>query len=259
MLRAVIFDYGNTLIGIDPATPSGRPDYADVVARPGAERLAEDLAGRGLLGLGGDRNHFVERFLAIRERNRQAAERDGNEITAEESLAQALADIGVPPAGETAHREAIAVHFSLEEERIVALEGALETLEALRTADARIALLSNATDGRYVERVAVRLGMRSYFDLFVVSADIGVRKPRPEAFRAVLDAWPFPPEEIAMVGDSLYHDVGGANRLGLRSVHFTQIANPFDPPHEGKIEPWLTASSHEALRAALSPHLKPAH
>ncbi len=255
MLRAVIFDYGNTLIGIDAATPSWRTDYADVVARPGAERLAAYLADHALLGTTAQQERFIERFLEIRERNRNAAEQEGNEITAEESLSQALADVGAPPAGRPTLRSAIAVNFSVEEEHIVALRGALATLGALRSSGVRIGLLSNATDGRYVERVAERLGMREFFDPFVVSADIGIRKPRGEAFRSVLERWPFPPEEVAMVGDSLYHDVGGANRLGMRSVHFTQIANPGDPSHAGTIVPWASAPSHEALRAALAPHL----
>ena len=255
MLRAVIFDYGNTLIGIDPATPSSRPDYADVVARPGAERLATHLAEQGLLGPTPKRERFIDRFLACREKNRIAAEVEGEEITAEASLDEALREAGGTSASSPALRDAIAVYFSVEEERIVALEGAVETLQALRAAGIRIALLSNATDGRYVERVAVRLGMRSFFDPCVVSSDIGVRKPRPEAFRAVLDSWTLRPEEIAMVGDSLYHDVGGANRLGLYSVHFTQISNPGDPAHRDAIVPRASVSSHTLLRAAMMPLL----
>jgi len=257
VLRAVIFDYGNTLIGIDPSTPSWRTDYADVVARPGAERLAAYLAERGTLGSSPEPGRFIDRFLEIRERNRERAEKTGKEITAETSLSEALTDAGGSPPDAARLREAIAVYFTVEEERIVELAGATETLETLRAAGLRIGLLSNATDGRYVERVASNLGMRPFFDPFVVSADIGVRKPLPEAFHAVLDRWALPAASIAMVGDSLYHDVGGANRLGLHSVHFTQIANPGDPAHAGSIVPRASAGTHEALRQTLAPLLIP--
>jgi len=258
VLRAVIFDYGNTLIGIDPATPSARTDYADVVARPGAERLASHLVELGLLTSGAARERFIDRFLAIREKNRMTAEEEGDEITAEASLAEALIGAGAPSSSAAAIREAIAIYFSVEEERIVALDGAMETLQWLRATGVQVGLLSNATDGRYVDRVAAKLGMRSYFDPFVVSAEIGVRKPRPEAFRAVLDLWTIPAEQVAMVGDSLYHDVGGANRLGLHSIHFTQIPNPGDPSYRGQIAPRAAASSHAALRAAFLPLLNAA-
>jgi HAD superfamily hydrolase (TIGR01549 family) len=257
VLRAVLFDYGNTLIGIDPSTPSARTDYADVVARPGAERLAAHLARQGTFPNPKTAARFVDRFLEIRERNRLTAEQTGREITAGESLDEALSDAEAAPLPAAALAEAVRVYFSAEEERIVPLAGALETLEFLRERGAKIGLLSNATDGRYVERVAIRLGMRPYFDPFLVSADLGVRKPRAEAFRAVLERWSLSASSVAMVGDSLYHDVSGAKQLGLYTVHFTQIPNPFDPEHVGAVVPGAEARSHEALRAVVAPLLAP--
>ena len=251
VLRAVIFDYGNTLIGLDPKTPSARTDYADVVARPGAERLAEHLVRTGVLKGERAAHQFMERFLDVRERNRLTAEQTGREITAAESLDEALADTRGRALPAAALTEAVRVYFSVEEERIVALAGALATLELLRARGVKVGLLSNATDGRYVERVAVALGMRAFFDPFVVSADIGVRKPRAEAFRAVLDRWSLAPAGVAMVGESLYHDVDGARRLGLRTVHFTQFPNPFDPPHRDSVKPEFATADHAALHACL--------
>ena len=60
-----------------------------------------------------------------------------------------------------------------------------------------------------------------------------------------------------MVGDSLYHDVSGANRLGLYSVHYAEFENPFDPEHRGAVVPSAEARSHDALREILAPHLAP--
>jgi putative hydrolase of the HAD superfamily len=257
VLRAVIFDLGNTLAGLDPSTPSTRTDYADVVARPGAERMARHLAERGILTPKAAGERYVARFLEIRERNRRTADQTGREIPATTSVAESLADAGAVGAGlsSEAIEGAVRVLFEYEEARIVRLPGAVETLEAVKSRGIPMALLSNATDGPYIARVAARLGIRDYFDPFVVSADIGVRKPRSEAFRAVLDAWPFTPETVAMVGDSLFHDVDGANRMGLVSVHLTQVPNTIDPPLRGTIVPRLEVASHEALREALVPLL----
>ena len=52
LLRGVIFDYGNTLIGLEPALRSRRTDYADVVALPGAVRLARFLEREGAIPAG---------------------------------------------------------------------------------------------------------------------------------------------------------------------------------------------------------------
>jgi putative hydrolase of the HAD superfamily len=91
------------------------------------------------------------------------------------------------------------------------------------------------------------MGWAGYFEPLVVSADIGVRKPRPEAFRAVLDQWMLNPEEVAMVGDSLYHDVGGAEALGLMTIHFAAIPNAFDGAVAGSVRPSFAVASHEEL------------
>ena len=110
-LRGVIFDYGNTLIWLGPERRSARTDYADVVARPGAERLARFLAAEGLLDGGGAAAGFVERYLTIRERNRAQAEETGKEITTRESLISALGRRGAAVPSEEILRKAVAESF----------------------------------------------------------------------------------------------------------------------------------------------------
>ena len=255
MLRAAIFDFGNTLIGLDPTKASARTDYADVVARPGSERLARHLAQKGILSPEAAGEEFVARLLEIRERNRLTADQTGREIDATTSLAEALDDAGVrvpPPAG---LRAALRAYFAYEESCLVALPGAVKSLAFLRKRGIALALLSNATDGPFVARVAKRMKMRRFFEPFVVSADIGVRKPRAEAFRAALADWSLPAGAVAMIGDSLFHDIDGANRLGLYSIHITMVPNPADPSHQKRIKPRLSVASHEALREHVEPLL----
>jgi len=252
-LRGVIFDYGNTLIRLDPKLHSRRTDYADVVARPGAERLAAFLAEPRALGAGANLEGFVERFLGVRERNRERAEATGREVTAVESLAETLRELGTETSDREMLERGIEVYFGPEIEALVPMPGARETLETLRHRGVRLAVLSNATSGPYVSAAAKMFGWLAYFDPFIVSADIGVRKPWPEAFRAVLDRWPVNPDEVAMVGDSLYHDVKGAADLGLVTVRFTAIQNPHDPPHEAAVRATLRAASHRELRQVLLP------
>lgn len=251
MIRAVVFDYGNTLVGLDPSMETRRTDYADVVARPGAERLARRLVALGELDPG-IASGFTERFLEVRERNRIRADESGDEITAAASLEETLAAVGVPPPSAAATAEALRAFFSTEEERIVELLGAGETLAWLRARGVPTALLSNATDGAYIARVAERFGWREWLDPFVVSADIGVRKPRREAFEAVLRAWSFDASEVAMVGDSLRHDILGAAALGLETFHFTWLENPGDAALASAARPRHRAATHRALRELLA-------
>lgn len=250
-LRGVIFDYGNTLVRLDPGVRSLRSDYADVVARPGAERLGAYLAASGALAAGTD-GDFVERFLEVRERNRRLAEAEGREIPAIVSLHETL--LALPAAGAAVPvdlERALDEFFAAEVELIRPMPGAGELLDALRERGLKLAMLSNATSGRYVAGVVDRMGWAGYFDPLVVSADVGVRKPRAEAFRVVLDRWGLLPREVAMVGDSLYHDIQGGGALGLVTIHFTAIPNALDPAYAGSVRPTFTVSSHEELHRVL--------
>lgn len=245
-LRAVIFDYGNTLVSVDPALHSTRTDYADVVAVPGAERMTRHLESRGLVtreqGM-----RFLDRFLAIRESNRGVADESGDEIPASVSLVETFQDIGLPEPSGAEIVLAVRRFFSAEEEMIQEIPGAAATLRALEARGIALALLSNATDGDSIRRSVERFGWGGVFRPLIVSSDIGVRKPRAEAFRAVLREWSFAPSEIAVAGDSLRHDIGGAQALGLGAYHFTWIPNPWDPVHRGRIVPDASAATHPDL------------
>jgi HAD superfamily hydrolase (TIGR01549 family) len=249
-LRAVIFDYGNTLVGVDPALHSKRTDYADVVAVPATERLARHLEERGLISR--DQGvRFMDLFLAVRERNRIRAEESGDEIPATVSLRDAFRELGCAEPGEAEVLEALRHFFSVEEEALRELPGAGDTLRQLDDRGLALALLSNATDAPYIVRIIERMGWGGYFRPLVVSSDIGVRKPRPEPFRAVLGELPHAPEEIAMVGDSLRHDVMGGQAVGLRTYHLTWIPNPMDPPYLGQVRPDASAKTHPDLARLL--------
>ena len=251
-IRGVIFDYGNTLVCVDPSLGSLRTDYADVVARPGAERLRAFLARAGAL-LPSQEGPFVERFLEVRERNRKAAERERLEIPMLRSLRETLLDQRLEVPGEADLDRAVEEFFQEEIELIRAIPGAGELLEALCRRGIKIALLSNATCGRYVTRALRGFHWADFFDPLIVSADLGIRKPHPDSFRAVLRHWDLEPDEIAMIGDSLYHDVGGAQAVGIQTIHFTAIVVTPDAPIQDPPRPDFTVSTHEELRKLLLP------
>jgi HAD superfamily hydrolase (TIGR01549 family) len=93
---------------------------------------------------------------------------------------------------------------------------ARDTLAALRDRGVRTAILTNGWSPLQQHKAA-----RVSFDgPIVVSADIGVQKPEPEAFEALARALDTPPNEIAYVGDNPLTDVAGALRAGMTAVWF---------------------------------------
>lgn len=101
----------------------------------------------------------------------------------------------------------------------------LEALSALRDAGYRMSVISNA-DGR-AAKVLAQMGLAQYFEQILDSADVGVEKPEPEIFLRALDTLGLDPEEALYVGDVMYVDVWGANRVGMGAVHLDP-ANLYD-------------------------------
>jgi putative hydrolase of the HAD superfamily len=94
--------------------------------------------------------------------------------------------------------------------------GTAETLDRLRGAGLRLAVVSNS-DGR-VEEALTAAGIRDRFDVVLDSALVGVEKPDPAIFRAALTALGVAPEEALYVGDLYDVDVVGARAAGMEAV-----------------------------------------
>lgn len=80
----------------------------------------------------------------------------------------------------------------------------------------RCSILSNA-DISLRDRLKSELGLDSYFDDIVVSAEVGMAKPRPEVFRLAADRLGLPPEACVFV-DDWDKNVEAARAVGMQAV-----------------------------------------
>lgn len=91
--------------------------------------------------------------------------------------------------------------------------------EAVRHAQGnfRLGLLTNGPAD--IQRLKLdQAGLAQCFEAVVISGEVGVGKPAPQAFRLLLDALDVRPEEAVMVGDSWDRDVNGALASGVSAV-----------------------------------------
>ncbi|KPD28666.1 hydrolase [Thermus scotoductus] len=98
--------------------------------------------------------------------------------------------------------------------------GAEATLQALKERGYALAVVSN-WDATLPEILEV-VGLRPYFQHLSVSALSGVAKPDPRLFQEALDALGVPPEEAVHVGDS-EADLVGAKEAGVRPLLFDPL------------------------------------
>jgi len=119
------------------------------------------------------------------------------------------------------------VHMGLLAEQVDYLPHHAEVLEALRGRGLRLGVCSNFTHTPTARVVLERAKLLPLLDAVVVSEEVGFRKPRPEIFRAALEALGTQPGETLHVGDNLDADVAGAAALGIPAAWITRrVADP---------------------------------
>ncbi|MDQ1301978.1 MAG: pyrimidine 5-nucleotidase [Chloroflexota bacterium] len=229
-IQGIIFDFGSTLSITRVAWP--------VIITEGATAVSAWLRQAGLT-LPDD---FPRQWAAALRFSIQRAEEDGREQSAETLLAQLLAAQG--HVGLSADQLVAATdrYFAVEDGLRQPATGATALLAALKGAGYRVGILSNTFGGRWVQRWTDTHGFRPYVDTVVTSDALGIRKPRPEIFLATLARLGLnDPGRAVMVGDTLAHDIAGAQPLGLRTVWVTLAED------QG-----FTAQGEDGRRAALA-------
>lgn len=126
--------------------------------------------------------------------------------------ADVAAKLGIPPADAAGP---LAADFYSGDEMDPAVVG---LIRGLRAGGVAVALLSNDAAGLLRPRLA-RLGIADLFAPLVISSEIGVMKPDPAAYRAVLEQVGRPATETVFI-DDMPANVAGASALGIHAVHY---------------------------------------
>ena len=237
-IRALAFDYGNTLI----AFSRSQIDACD-------EAIAMAIADQfGPIDL--------PKLRALRDHNRKAIyagdppafrENDNRLISA--GLVRAL--YGVEPSPEAVDRIIQArarkfVEVAQVAEEVRAMLGRLRERYAL-------GILSNYPDADCIRESIRSLHMDAFFKAIVVSADLGYVKPHPILFETLVQQMGVPADQILFVGDNWLADIQGAKRAGMQAVcvnEWTTIDQTERKPEDR--EPDLTLNRVVELEAFLN-------
>jgi putative hydrolase of the HAD superfamily len=137
------------------------------------------------------------------------------------------------------------------------VDGADTLLAQLKARGFRLGLISNTgrTPGSVLRDILHALGLAPSIDVMVFSNEHGQCKPQPSIFEELRRGLGVAYPEMAFVGDNLYVDVHGAQRCGMRAIHFdppvrgTAVAPPFD--HGLEITPDARVTSLRELPDAI--------
>jgi putative hydrolase of the HAD superfamily len=249
LIRAILFDLGGTLM-------YSREPWEPILER-GYHALADSLCAEGFNLDCAELPHTVRYHL-----DRYFARRDDDlfETTYQTVLRELLAEKGFPQADAHSIRRALDAFYAHTQSNWILEEDATLMLRTLEAGGYRLGLVSNAGDNQDVFQLVDRFEIEPFFDFILTSAACSYRKPHPRIFELAMAHWHIPPQEIAMVGDSLEADVHGAQQLGLVGIWITRrVSKPHTKPFEGSrakghenIQPDATVRTLHELPALLS-------
>lgn len=204
MLRAVLFDWGDTLMefGYDP-------ELVEAGQRAGLAALGRN----GLPDADEIAAHFREHYEPL-----FWVPGTLEEIEYPGLVRELLRHFRVEVSDEELGRFLEAEHAAWEPARVLgATTHAL--LESLRQRGLKLGVVSNAFDpGWLLHRDLEQMGIAERIDFAVFSSEVGKRKPHPEIFERALDSLEVAAQDALFVGDRLYEDVRGGSEAGMRTV-----------------------------------------
>jgi len=204
MIRAVFFDFYNTLVSFDPP----RQELQVTACREFGIALNPKAVPRG---------YWIADDLMSRENARSPI----NKRPLQEELAF-WADyeaIILKTAGVEVSKElALQIFTRLRQldRRLILFDDVLPILGVLKGRGIALGLVSNLSRG--LDGHCNELGLTPYVDFAITSAEIGAEKPHPPIFLVALERARVSASEAIHIGDQYHSDVLGAKGVGINPL-----------------------------------------
>jgi putative hydrolase of the HAD superfamily len=218
-ITAIGFDLFNTLITVE----------AQALERA-LDRLINSLRQSGFTL---DSTPFRWAYRQIALQFVEEARRDGRETHNRFWIGAALESQGYHVSPDDPRiATAVNAYFSAFLDYCRLIPGTAEMLGTLK-GPYRLGLLSNFTHGPAAREIIDRVGLTPFFDVVLISGELGYRKPHPRVYHRLIENLGVERHEILYVGDDPEPDIHGAQRVGLQPVWFTYVRDRNIPPAPG--------------------------
>jgi HAD superfamily hydrolase (TIGR01509 family) len=226
-IRAITFDFGNTLVRVD------RAGLLAVV-----EQTVDDLEQRGIVR---DRAAFLAAWAEERDRQFREEVPEFREVEIAPRAVRVLARLrGMQPPPATERWDDVAAAALVMPDEVAAtvsgysnaflgrihpVPDATSTLEGLSERGFVLAILSNWPLALTIDQFALAHGWLPFLRSIVVSQRVGTIKPHPSIFRAAEAALGLDQadgQRILHVGDDWAADIVGASQAGWRTAYLRE-------------------------------------
>lgn len=206
-IKAVLFDLFDTLLLLEKDV--------SVYYEPSLRRLHESLVKSGIAFSFED---FKSVYLEVRKELLSEVEKSLEEPHFNVRVSRILQRFGYDFDVSNPIVVTSTNAFADEWMRYVRLDD--EALDVLRTLHRsyKLGIITNFPIPKCVWRLLDKFGLRDFFDVVLVSAEVNKRKPSPEIFEIALRNLEVNASEAIFVGDQIDRDVQGARKAGIKSI-----------------------------------------
>lgn len=215
MIRAVTFDYWNTLVYEERGHLRGMRAAAWAGILEGAGFAAE----REALG------EIFDQTWSVAVEHWVSNSNLPSEAAAEIAVDKLCEKLGVEVPPDL--RGALVESFSTigEKAELHLTDGIEECLRSLKDRGVKLGIVCDVgfTPSRILRAFLQSRGVLSLFDGWAFSDEVGEYKPSPVIFKHVLDPLGVRPADAAHIGDLRRTDVAGALNLGMLAIRYTGV------------------------------------
>jgi len=236
IIKAIGFDLFNTLIIIEPDT-----------LVQAMKKMIKSLRNDGFSI---DESAYIKDYRLAASKFITEARKSGRETHNSIWISHVLKGYGLSiPPGDERINKAVELYFSAFYERVRLIPDTIETLTMLKK-KYPLGLMSNFTHAPAAREILVRTGLAPYFDVILISGELGYRKPHSFVFEELARELGTGKENILFTGDDPEPDIYGSSKAGLYPVWFDYVRENNVPVIKGTIQSEMTEPEFEVPRAS---------
>jgi HAD superfamily hydrolase (TIGR01549 family) len=197
------------------------------------------------------KDRFLAAYDLFHEKYQKVRYGELREVTNAVWVAEALISLGFEvSASDVRVKAALNVFFQDFIDTLELREGAKNLVKQAKE-QCKVALISNFTHAPVIYKSLRKVRLGEFFNLVVISDEVGWRKPSPQIFRDALNRLQIKASEAIYIGDSPIEDIKGAKQAGLKTIFVSSQFNKLKDLKESKQTPDHIAKDLSAISQSL--------
>jgi len=203
-VKAVIFDFIGTLTDVK--------NYSLEVSKMKLYKAIVDA------GFNVDVKNFLEAYRQTHEKYRVIRYQKLIEVSNAVWISEALNNLGFKTSPDDTYIKAAVNVFFEDYLNSFQLRPCTRKMLGKISIDYKLGLVSNFTHAPVIHAALRKLGINHFFNIVLISEEIGWRKPNIKIFKEALKRLNVTEKETVYVGDSPLEDIEGAEAAGMKTI-----------------------------------------